>query len=48
MFLKSYHHLHPLSKVESSFFYKIAEDRRSLDIFKMVVGTNKLVKEFVS
>ncbi len=44
--LKFYHHLHPLFKVESSFLYKIAENKKSLDIFQMVVGTNKLVKEF--
>jgi hypothetical protein len=46
MFLKFYHHLHPFLKVESSFAYKIDENK-SLDIFEMVANTNKSAKEFV-
>jgi hypothetical protein len=39
--LKSYHHLHPFFEVESSFAYKIDENK-SLDIFEMVLA-KKLV-----
>jgi hypothetical protein len=46
LLLKSYHHLHPLSKIESSFVNKSNEDN-SLDIFEMVIGTNELTKECV-
>jgi hypothetical protein len=35
MLLKFHQHLHPLSKVENSFDYKIDKDN-SLDIFEMV------------
>jgi hypothetical protein len=44
LLLKSYHHLHPLSKIESSFVYKSNEDN-SLDIFEMVISTYDLTKE---
>jgi hypothetical protein len=44
MLLKSYHHLHLLSKVESSFVHKIDEDG-NLDIFEIVVSTNLLTKK---
>jgi hypothetical protein len=47
LFLKFYHHLHPLSKIESSFVNKFNEDN-SLDIFEMVIGTNELTKELVN
>jgi len=47
LLLKSYHHLHPLSKIESSFVNKSNEDN-SLDIFEMVIGTNELIKEPVN
>jgi hypothetical protein len=47
LFLKSYHHLHPLSKIESSFVNKSNEDN-SLDIFEMVTSTNDLTKELVN
>jgi hypothetical protein len=46
MFLKFYHHLHPFFKVESSFAYKIDENK-SLDVIEMVANTNKSAKEFV-
>jgi hypothetical protein len=42
MFLKSYHHLHPLFEVESSFVHKIDEDG-NLDIFKILVNTISLL-----
>lgn len=45
--LKSYHHLHPLSKVESSFLY-INDENINLDMSEMVVNTNELVKELVN
>ncbi len=38
MFLKVYHHLNPLSKVESSFAKKIDKDT-NLDIFEMLINT---------
>jgi hypothetical protein len=44
LLLKSYHHLHPLSKIESSFVNKSNEDN-SLDIFEMVISTDDLTKE---
>jgi hypothetical protein len=44
LFLKSYHRLHPLSNIESSFFNKLNEEN-NLDIFEMVIGTNELTKE---
>jgi hypothetical protein len=47
MFLKFYHHLHPLSKVESSFAKKI-DKNTNLDIFEMVVNTCEHVKELIS
>jgi hypothetical protein len=47
MFLKFYHHLHPLSKVDSSFVDKFNKDT-DLDIFEMVVNTNELMKELIS
>jgi len=40
MLLKSYHHLHPLSKVESS-FANIREKYYSLDIFEMIININE-------
>jgi len=40
-------HLHPLSKIENSFDYKIGKDN-SLDIFEMVANTNELAKELVN
>jgi hypothetical protein len=43
MLLKSYHHLHPLFKVESSYVHKIYEDI-SLNIFEMVASTSELTK----
>jgi hypothetical protein len=46
MLLKSYHRLHPLFKVESSFVHKIYEDI-SLNIFEMVVNTSELTKELI-
>jgi hypothetical protein len=45
--LKFHQHLHPLSKVENSFDYKIDKDN-SLDIFEMVANTNELAKELVN
>jgi hypothetical protein len=47
MFLKFYHHLHPLSETKSSFVNKFDENN-SLDIFEMVAHTNDLVKELVN
>jgi hypothetical protein len=47
MLLKFHQHLHPLSKVENSFDYKIDKDN-SLDIFEMVANTNELAKELVN
>jgi len=47
LFLKSYHHLHSLSKIESSFVNKTNENI-SLDIFEMVTSTNELTKELVN
>jgi len=46
MFLKCYHHLHPLLKTKSSFVNKFDEDN-NLDIFEMVEGINELAKELV-
>ncbi len=43
MFLKFYHHLHPLSKVKSSFVYKIDKDN-NLEIVEMVINTNEPIK----
>jgi len=40
-------HLHPLSKVENSFDYKIDKDN-SLDIFEMATNTNEVAKELVN
>jgi len=45
--LKFHQDLHPLSKVENSFDYKIYKDN-SLDIFEMVANTNELAKELVN
>jgi len=47
MLLKSYHHLHPLFKVESSFVHKIYEDI-SLNIFEMVVSISEVTKELIN
>jgi hypothetical protein len=47
MFLKFYHHLHPLFEVKSFFVYRIDEDN-NLDIFEMEVNTNEFEKEVVS
>jgi hypothetical protein len=47
MLLKSYHHLHPLSEVESPFLY-INDENINLYMFEMVVNTNELVKELVN
>jgi hypothetical protein len=47
MLLKFHQHLHPLSKIENSFDYKIDKDN-SLDIFEMVANTNELAKELVN
>jgi len=47
MFLKFYHHLCPLSKVENSFAYK-SDENNNLDIFEMVTNTNEHVKEFLN
>jgi hypothetical protein len=46
-FLKFHQRLHPLSKVENSFDYKIDKDN-ILDIFEMVGNTNEVAKEFVN
>jgi hypothetical protein len=46
-FLKFHQHLHPLSKVENSFDYRIDKDNR-LDIFEMVANTSELAKELVN
>ncbi len=46
MLLKSSHHLHPLSEVESSFVHKIDEDG-NLDIFGIMVSTSLLTKELL-
>jgi len=47
MFLKSYYHLHPLFNIESSLAYKI-DEHRNLNMFEMMVTTNKLAKELVN
>jgi hypothetical protein len=47
MFLKSYYQLHPLFKFESSLAYKI-DEHRNLNMFEMVVSTNKPAKELVN
>jgi len=47
MFLKFYHHLRPLSKVEIFFAYK-SDENNNLDIFEMVTNTNEHVKEFLN
>jgi len=44
LLLKSYHHLHPLFKIENSFVNNSNEDN-SLDIFDMVISTNELIKK---
>jgi hypothetical protein len=44
LFLKSFHHLHPSSKIESSFVNKPNADT-NLGIFEMVTCTNELTKE---
>jgi hypothetical protein len=46
-FSKFHQHLHPLSKVENSFDYRIDKDNNS-DIFEMVANTNELAKELVN
>jgi hypothetical protein len=46
MLLKSYHHLHPLSEVESSLLY--INENINLDMFEMIVNINELVKELVN
>jgi hypothetical protein len=45
--LKFHQHLHPLSKVENSFDYKIDKDN-NLDIFQMATNTNEVAKELVN
>ncbi len=45
--LKFHRHLHPLSKVENSFDYRIDKDN-SLNIFEMVANTSELAKELVN
>jgi len=47
LLLKSHHHLHSLSKIESSFVNK-SNENISLDIFEMVTNTNELTKELVN
>jgi hypothetical protein len=44
MFLKSYHHLHPLSKFDCSFAKRSDEDC-NLDIFEMVASMSELTKD---
>jgi hypothetical protein len=46
MFLMYYHNLHPLYETESSFAFKIDEDR-NLDIFGMVANVNKPTKDLL-
>jgi hypothetical protein len=46
-FLKSYHHLHSLLQGEDSFPNRNEEDCR-LDIFEMVMNSNKPMKKLVS
>jgi hypothetical protein len=48
MLLRSYHHLHPLFKIESSFVNKFDENNSLVNIFEMVVGTNEPAKELVN
>jgi hypothetical protein len=47
MLLKSYHHLHWLSKIKSSFVYK-NEEHSNFDIFEMIANINKPTKELVN
>ncbi len=47
MFLKSYHHLHPLFEVQSPFVHRI-DEVNNFNIFEMVVNTNDLTKELVN
>jgi hypothetical protein len=47
MLLRSYHHLHPLFKIESSFVNKFDENNSLDNIFEIVVGTNEPAKELV-
>jgi hypothetical protein len=47
MFLKSYHHLRLLYKIESSFVHKIDEGN-SLNIFEMVANILKITKELIN
>jgi len=47
MLLKSYHDLHPLFKAKSSLAYKI-DEYKSLNNFRMVVGTSKPINELVN
>jgi hypothetical protein len=47
MFLKSYHHLHLLYRIESSSVHQIYE-ANSLDIFEMVANILEITKELVN
>jgi hypothetical protein len=47
MFLKSYHHLRFLYRIESSFVHKIDEGN-SLNIFEMAANILKITKEVVN
>ncbi len=47
MLLKSYHHLHPLFKVESPFVHSIDEDN-NFNIFEMIANMSDLTKELVN
>jgi hypothetical protein len=47
MFLKFYHHLHPLHETERSFAITYDEDD-NLDNFEMVVSISELAKELMN
>ncbi len=47
MLLKSYHHLHPLFKVQSPFVHRI-DEVNNFKFFEMVVNTSDLTKELIN
>ncbi len=44
MFMKCYHHLHPVTKSENGFAKQTIDKDSNLNIFEQIVNANELVK----
>ncbi len=48
MFMKCYHHLHPMTKFENAFAKQTIDEDSNLNIFEQIVNTSELVKILVT